>query len=362
MRLTNFNAMHKKHNAKMVEFAGFEMPIQYSSGIMAEHKIVREKVGIFDVSHMGEFEVKGSDALAFIQKCTTNDASKLTPGSIQYSAMCYTNAGIVDDLLVYCVAENYYMLVVNGANIDKDFAWLKSNLTDFNCELTDISDEINLLAVQGPKSIETLQKLTAVNLSDIVYYNFTHGKLAGIEMILSRTGYTGEIGYEIYFRGDASVCEKVWNALMDAGDEFGIEPVGLGCRDTLRLEKGYALYGNDIDQDTNTLEAGLGWITKLAKGDFNGSDVLNKVKADGVNRNIVGFTVETKGFIARHGYKVFDGEKEIGFVTSGNQSPSLGVAMGMAFVQPEYKAIGTKLEIVTGNRRGIAEVKKMPLL
>ncbi len=362
MKLTNFNKMHKQANAKMVEFAGFEMPIQYPSGIIAEHKTVREAVGIFDVSHMGEFEVKGNDALAFIQKCTTNDASKLAPGSIQYSAMLYNNGGIVDDLLVYCIEENYYMLVVNGANIDKDFAWLKSNLDGFNCELSDISDEINLLAVQGPKSIETLQKLTDTNLSDIVYYNFQKGKLAGIDMILSRTGYTGEVGYEIYFRGNEEVCQKVWDMLMDAGKEYSIAPVGLGCRDTLRLEKGYALYGNDITQDTHTLEAGLGWITKLAKGNFNGSDVLKSAKEEGLKRNLVGFVVETDKFIARHGYKVFDGEKEIGFVTSGNQSPSLNVPIGMAYVLPEYKEVGTKIEIVAGSRRGVAEVRKMPLL
>jgi aminomethyltransferase len=362
MILTGFNAIHKSLNAKMVHFAGFEMPIQYPKGIIHEHKIVREKVGVFDVSHMGEFEVKGKDALAFVQKCTVNDASKLNPGCIQYSAMCYLDGGIVDDLLVYCINSEYYYLVVNGANVDKDFAWLESNKERFDIDFTNISNEINLLAVQGPKAIETLQKLTEVNLSEIVYYNFVQDKLAGLDMIISRTGYTGEVGFEIYFRGDVAVAEEIWNKIFKAGEEFGIEAVGLGCRDTLRLEKGYALYGNDIDQNTNTIEAGLGWITKLDKGTFNASDVLAKIKTENPHRRLVGFVVNAERFIARQGYKIYDGDKEIGFVTSGNLSPSLNFPVGMGYVDWNYRNVGTKIEISARGQKFEAEVKKMPLL
>lgn len=362
MQRTNFFGCHQKHNAKIVSFAGFEMPIQYPLGIMAEHKAVRESVGVFDVSHMGEFEVKGPDALAFVQKVTVNDASKLTPGKIQYSAMCYNDGGIVDDLLVYNRGENYFMLVVNGANIDKDFAWLESNLAGFDVELTNISAEINLLAVQGPNSIATLQKLTETNLSVIEYYNFTTGILAGVDMILSRTGYTGEIGYEIYFRGGVEVAEAVWNAVFEAGAEFNIQAIGLGARDTLRLEKGFALYGNDIDQTTNTIEAGLGWITKADKGEFNGAELIRKVKAENPHRRMVGFVVDADKFIARHGYKIYDGDKEIGVVTSGNQSPSLNKAIGMGYVAWDYRNPGTVIEIEARGKKFPATVTKMPLL
>ncbi len=361
MKYTIFNEIHKKLGAKMVAFAGFEMPIQYPKGIIAEHKIVRESVGVFDVCHMGEFEVRGADALAFVQKITTNDASKLTFGKVQYSSMHIPNAGIVDDLLVYNMGE-YFMLVVNGANIDKDWNWCVKNAEGMNVKLTNASDDFHLLAVQGPKSLLTIQKLTDTDLSDVEFYNFKLGKLCGIDMILSRTGYTGELGFELYFKGTKSDAEKVWNELFAAGAEFGIEPVGLGCRDTLRLEKGYCLYGNDIDETTNSLEAGLGWITKLNKGDFNGSDMLKAIKAEGIKRQLVGFVVEAEKFIARHDYLVFDGDKQIGRVTSGNLSPSLNKAIGMAYVDIAYKAPGTKIEIEARGKRFIAEVAKMPFL
>lgn len=362
MQRTNFFDIHKRLNAKIVSFAGFEMPIQYPLGIIAEHKTVRESVGVFDVSHMGEFEVKGKDALAFVQKVTVNDASKLSSGKIQYSAMCYKDAGIVDDLLVYQIDENYYLLVVNGANIDKDFSWLQENLDGFDVTLTDISPEINLLAVQGPKTIETLQKLTDTNLSEITFYTFKIENFLGEEMILSRTGYTGEIGFELYFRGGVEVAEKVWNAIFDAGAEFGIQAIGLGARDTLRLEKGFMLYGNDIDQTTNTIESGLGWITKADKGDFNGIDVIKKVKAENPPRRLVGFVVDADKFIARHGYKIFSADKEIGIVTSGNQSPSLGKAIGMGYVEWDYKALGTMIEIEARGKKFPATITKMPLV
>ncbi|MFN3305656.1 MAG: glycine cleavage system aminomethyltransferase GcvT, partial [Candidatus Kapaibacteriota bacterium] len=235
MKYTIFNSIHKALGAKMVEFAGFEMPIQYSKGIIYEHLSVRKNVGVFDVSHMGEFEISGPDALNFVQKVTTNDASKLYSGKVQYSAMCYTHGGIVDDLLVYCLDENRFMFVVNAANIEKDYNWCLENTKNFNVEVKNISDDINLLAVQGPNSLKTLQQLTQTNLEELKYYTFAYGKLADVDMIISRTGYTGELGFELYFRGDFNTAKKIWDAIFDAGKEFEIEPVGLGCRDTLRL-------------------------------------------------------------------------------------------------------------------------------
>ncbi|MFA6570384.1 MAG: glycine cleavage system aminomethyltransferase GcvT, partial [Bacteroidota bacterium] len=303
MKKTIFYDLHKEYGAKIVSFAGYDMPIQYPNGIIHEHKVVREKVGVFDVSHMGEFKVTGKDALAFVQKITTNDASKLSFGKVQYSSMCYENGTIVDDLLVYCMGD-HYMLVVNGACMDKDFEWCKKNTAGFDIELTNMTDEIHLLAVQGPWSRDTLQKLTRENLSEIEFYNFKPGQLAGVDMIISRTGYTGELGFELYFRGDFAVAKKVWDLVFDAGKPFGIEPVGLGCRDTLRLEKCYMLYGNDIDDTTNPIEAGLGWITKLAKGQFNGSDVIQKVKDEKPKRKLVGFMVDSDKFIPRHDYEI----------------------------------------------------------
>lgn len=362
MKYTIFNDMHKKFNAKMVSFAGYEMPIQYPKGIIYEHKLVRSSVGVFDVSHMGEFEVRGADALKFVQKITVNDASKLNFGNVQYSAMHLPTNGIVDDLLVYNMGD-FYMLVVNGANIDKDWAWCVKNAEGMDVQLTNATDDIHLLAVQGPNSRAVIQKLTETDLSDIEFYNFKLGKICGgIDTILSRTGYTGELGFELYFRGTKDDAEKVWNELFAAGEEFGIEPVGLGCRDTLRLEKGYCLYGNDIDETTNTLEASLGWITKLAKGDFNGSDLLKQVKAEGVKRQLVGFIVNSDKFIARKDYKIFAGDKEIGAVTSGNQSPSLNKPIGMGYVAVEFKAPGSKIEIEARGKRFEAEVIKLPFL
>ncbi|ROL58388.1 glycine cleavage system aminomethyltransferase GcvT [Bacteroidetes/Chlorobi group bacterium Naka2016] len=362
MKQTVFNPIHKQLGAKMVEFAGFEMPIQYPKGIIYEHLAVRKSVGVFDVTHMGEFEIVGPDALNFVQKVTTNDASKLFPGKVQYSAMCYHHGGIVDDLLVYKLDENKFMFVVNAANIDKDYNWCLENAKEFNVEVKNISDEINLLAVQGPNSLKTLQKLTDVNLEEMKYYTFTEGKLADIEMIISRTGYTGELGFELYFRGDFEVAKKLWDAIFEAGKEFNIEPVGLGCRDTLRLEKGYCLYGNDIDETTNPIEAGLGWITKLEKGSFNGSDVIAKVKEEGPKRKLVGFVGETEKFIPRHNYKIFANGKEIGFVTSGNISPVLNKPIGMGYVATEYSNPDTIIEIESRGKLFPAKVVKIPFV
>ena len=361
MKLTRFNAIHKKLNAKMVAFAGYEMPIQYPNGIIHEHKVVREKVGVFDVSHMGEFEVRGSDALKFIQYLTVNDASKLAKGNVQYSAMCFEDGGIVDDFLVYNMGD-YYMLVVNGANIEKDWNWAKKVAEKFQVELNDVSDDYNLLAVQGPNSLKVIQKLTVTDLSKIEFYNFELGQIAGIDTIISRTGYTGELGFELYFKGNESIAEKIWNSLFEAGKEFGIEPTGLGARDTLRMEKGYCLYGNDIDQTTNPIEAGLGWITKFDKGEFVASNILAKVKADKPSRNLVGINIDVDKFIARQGYKIFSSDKEIGIVTSGNMSPTLGKAIAIGYVQAEYKAAGTKIEIEARGKHFPAEVAKMPFV
>jgi aminomethyltransferase len=363
MKATKFNATHKKLNAKMVEFAGYEMPIQYPTGIIHENKTVREKVGVFDVSHMGEFEIYGSDALKFIQYLTLNDASKLEKGNVQYSAMCFEDGGIVDDFLVYNMGD-YYMLVVNGANIEKDWEWANkiAKSKNFNVELKDTSDEYSLLAVQGPKSIETIQKLTSTDLSKIEFYNFELGQIAEINTIISRTGYTGEIGFELYFKGDEAVAEKMWNALFDAGKEFEIEPIGLGARDTLRMEKGYCLYGHEIDQTTNPIEAGLGWITKFDKGEFVASEILAKIKAEKPARNLVGINIEVEKFIARQGYKIFVDGKEIGIVTSGNMSPTLGKAIAIGYVAAPFKTAGTKIEIEARGNRFPAEVMKMPFV
>lgn len=362
MKVTIFNDLHKALGAKMVSFAGFEMPIQYPNGIIYEHKLVREKAGVFDVSHMGEFEVRGKDALAFVQKLTVNDVTKLEPGKIQYSAMCRPNGTIVDDLLVYNLDKDFYMLVVNGANIDKDWNWASENTKGLDVDLKNVSDDINLLAVQGPKSAEILQKITDTNMGEIEYYNFKIGKLAGNEMIISRTGYTGELGFELYFRADKATADHIWNEIFKAGKDFGLEAVGLGCRDTLRLEKCYMLYGNDIDDTTNPIEAGLGWITKVNKGDFNGKEVIVKVKEEKPKRKLVGFVPQADKFIPRHGYKIFKDGKEVGHVTSGNLSPTLNKAIGLGYVPSELKDPGTIIEIEARGKYFPAEVVKTPFL
>ncbi len=361
MKHTNFFDIHKRLGAKIVSFAGFEMPIQYPKGILQEHMAVRERAGIFDVSHMGEVEVRGADALAFIQKISINDASKLEPGKAQYSAMCYPDGGVVDDMLVYHCGD-YYMLVINGSNVEKDVAWMRENAEGFDIQLDDISDDISLLAIQGPRAIEILQPLTEANLNNISYYSFTTGELATVPMIISRTGYTGELGFELYFRGDQATAEAVWNAIMDAGASSGIEPVGLGARDTLRLEKGYCLYGNDIDQTTNPLEAGLGWITKINKGEFNGKEAIVRTKEEGPKRKLVGLKVQADKFIARHGYPVTANGEEVGTVTSGNISPILNTGIAMGYVRTDLATPGTIVNISARGKEFAAEVVKPPFL
>lgn len=358
MKQTAFYDIHKSLGAKIVDFAGFEMPVQYS-GIIEEHLVVRKKVGVFDVSHMGEFQVRGKDALQFLQKVTVNDVAQLTEGKVQYSAMCYADGGIVDDLLVYNLGD-HYMLVVNASNIDKDFKWLQSQLKG-DVQLKNVSDDFSLLAIQGPHSLDLVQKLTDVPLSTIEYYHFKRGKVAGIPMIISRTGYTGELGFEIYFDASPVTGKKVWDAVFAAGKEFGVGPVGLGARDTLRLEMGFCLYGNDIDQTTHPLEAGLGWITKLNKGEFLGREPMVKAREAGLKRKLVGMTLSEKN-IARHGYSLTNNGSVVGNITSGTFSPSLQHSVAMGYVSPLFAEPGSCVSVSIRGKDVPATVVKVPFL
>lgn len=358
MKKTKFYSIHERLGAKIVDFAGFKMPVQYSS-IINEHKAVRNSVGVFDVSHMGEVFIRGEKALNFVQHITVNDAATLTDGRVQYSAMCYEDGGIVDDLLVYRVSADEFMLVVNASNKDKDYEWMKKNNL-FGVSIDDESDEYSLLAVQGPNSNAVIQKICDKQL-DLEYYYFFKAKVAGVNMIVSRTGYTGELGYELYFKGDESAAEKVWNAIFDAGKEFDIQPVGLGARDTLRLEMGFCLYGNDIDQTTNTLEAGLGWITKLKKEEFIAKDVLLKIKENGLKRKLVPMVSVEKAF-PRHGYDLSVDGKKVGHITSGTVSPVLEKAIAMGYVDSEYAKEGNKINFLIRGKEVPAEIVKLPFV
>ncbi len=359
MKETALTQLHISLGAKMAEFAGYNMPIVYS-GINDEHKAVRKSVGVFDVSHMGEFMLKGEKALDLIQMVTTNDASKLTDGKIQYSCLPNNEGGIVDDLLVYRWNATEYYLVVNASNIEKDWNWISKHNT-FGVEMTNMSDELSLLAVQGPNSIKTLQKLTSIELSSIPYYAFAAGTMAGIDdVIISNTGYTGAGGFEIYvWNKDA---RKMWDAIFEAGKEFEIVPTGLGCRDTLRLEKAFCLYGHDIDDTTSPIEAGLGWITKFTKS-FIKSDYHKAIKDNGPTKKLVGFEIPEKGKIPRQHFKIKDAAgNEIGEVTSGTQSPSLNKAIGLAYVKTEFSAIGSEIFVEIRNQLVKAVVVKTPFL
>ena len=358
MKKTKFYSIHEKLGAKLVDFAGFKMPVQYSS-IIAEHKAVRNSVGVFDVSHMGEVFIRGDKALDFVQHVTVNDAALLTNGRVQYSAMCYPDGGIVDDLLVYKISEKEFMLVVNASNKDKDFNWMKDNNL-FGVELLDESDSYSLLAVQGPKSKDVIQKICNKPL-DLEYYHFFFANVAGTHMIVSRTGYTGELGYELYFTGDETIAEKVWNQLFEAGKEFGIQPVGLGARDSLRLEMGFCLYGNDIDQSTNPLEAGLGWITKLKKNEFIAKNVLLKVKDEGSKRKLVPMVSEEKAF-PRHGYDLSVNGKTIGHITSGTVSPILEKAIALGYVDTQFAKEGTTVNFLIRGKEVPATITKLPFV
>jgi len=334
------------------------MPVQYT-GIVDEHRRVREHVGLFDVSHMGEIEISGEDALAFIQRTTINDASKLFEGRVQYSAMCYDDGGIVDDLLVYHRGD-HFLLVVNSANLEKDLEWMERHAAG-DVRIRNTSDEVCLIALQGPRSLATLQKLSNADFSGLPYYHSLHTDVAGVELMVSRTGYTGELGYELYLPSVVSKAETVWNALSDAGEEFGIGPVGLGARDTLRLEMGYCLYGNDIDQTTNPIEAGLGWITKMDRGDFVGRDALLAAKKGGMKRRLVGFTLQEKAVPRQH-YGLHSAGRRIGTVTSGTFSPVLQKGIGMGYVESRYAKSGTEISLGVRDREFRATVVSLPFV
>jgi len=359
MQITAFNQIHKQLGAKMAEFAGFEMPIEYS-GIKDEHMTVRESVGVFDVSHMGEFWIKGPNALELVQRVTSNDVSKLTLGQAQYSCFPNGKGGIVDDLLVYYYEPEKYMLVVNAANIDKDWNWVVSQNTN-GAILENASPSISQLAIQGPKACATLQKLTTINLSEIKYYTFVTGSIAGFDdVIISATGYTGSGGFELYFRNE--IAEQMWKAIFEAGAEFGIKPIGLAARDTLRLEMGYCLYGNDIDDTTSPIEAGLCWITKFNGHYFIDKDFLLMQSREGVKRKLRGFEMIDRG-IPRHDYELTDKDGNIiGRVTSGTMSPVLNKGIGMAYVNKAYSAIGTEVFLNVRNKMLKAKIVKMPFI
>ncbi len=358
MKTTALTQKHIELGARMVPFAGYNMPLQYT-GLTEEHLAVRNNVGVFDVSHMGEFIVRGSGALDLIQKVTTNDAVKLVPGKVQYSCMPNGKGGIIDDLLVYMLGVDSYLLVVNASNIEKDWQWISSH-NSFGAEMLDISDKTTLLAVQGPKAAAILQSLTEINLSEMVYYTFERGTFAGCDnVIVSATGYTGSGGFELYF--DNEHADKVWDSIFKAGAGDGIMPAGLGCRDTLRLEKGFCLYGNDIDDTTSPIEAGLGWVTKFTK-DFIDSDLFKKQKEEGVNKKLVGFRMEDRGIPRQH-YRVMDADgNKIGEVTSGTSSPSLKVGLGLAYVKTEFAKADTEIFIDIRNKAAKAVVSKTPFL
>jgi aminomethyltransferase len=359
MKNTPFTKKHVALGARMAEFAGYNMPISYS-GINDEHLAVRNNAGVFDVSHMGEFILKGEKALELIQRVTSNDASKLTAGKAQYSCLPNKEGGIVDDLIVYCIEENkVYMLVVNASNIQKDWDWISAFNTE-NVEMHNISDKTCLLAIQGSDAAKMMQPLTEVDILNMKYYTFQKGKFAGVDNVLiSATGYTGSGGIEIYFENKEGNADKIWNRIFEAGSGKGLKAIGLAARDTLRLEMGYCLYGNDIDDTTSPLEAGLGWITKFNK-DFTGKEVLEKQKAQGIKRKLAGIELTEKG-IPRHDYEVLNQNNEvIGHVTSGTQSPSLRKAIGMAYIQLEYAKAGTEIFIKIRDKMVPAKVVKMP--
>ena len=359
MKNTPFTNKHIALGAKMAEFAGYNMPISYT-GINDEHAAVRKNAGVFDVSHMGEFILKGENALDLIQRVTSNDAAKLANGKAQYSCLPNDKAGIVDDLLVYCIEENkVYMLVVNAGNIEKDWNWISKHNTK-GAEMHNISDKTCLLAIQGPNATKILQPLTEMDILNLKYYTFVKGKFAGVDnVVISATGYTGAGGVEIYFEDKDGAADKIWDAIFKIGGLQGLKPIGLGARDTLRLEMGFCLYGNDIDDTTSPLEAGLGWITKFTK-DFTAKGILEKQKAEGIKRKLVGFEMIEKG-IPRHNYEIKDGSgNKIGYVTSGTQSPSLQKAIGMGYVKVEYAVIDYDIFIAVRDKILKAKIVKMP--
>ncbi len=358
MKNTALTSVHTALGAKMVPFAGYNMPVSYE-GIIQEHHTVRNDVGVFDVSHMGEFLLEGEGALDLIQKVTSNDASVLFDGKVQYSCLPNGKGGIVDDLLVYRMSENKYLLVVNASNIEKDWNWISSH-NSFGVKMTNLSDDTSLLAVQGPKAAEALQSLTQIDLGSMEYYSFQVGTFAGMnDIIISATGYTGAGGFEIYFPN--AVAEQMWNAIFEAGKDFGIKPIGLGARDTLRLEMGFCLYGNDINDETSPLEAGLGWITKFTK-DFIDKDYLLKQKEAGLTRKLVGFEMIDRGIARQHCIVKDENGNEMGEVTSGTQSPTSGKIIGMAYVATPFSKVGTEIYMDIRGKLMKAVVTKAPFI
>ncbi len=354
LKRTPYTDFHIAAGAKMVPFAGYHMPVQYD-GIIEEHKAVRSDVGLFDLTHMGEFVVSGPNALKFLQVMTTNDVSVLDVDQIQYTCMTYEDGGIVDDLLIYRQID-HYMLVVNAANIDKDFKWLEDHLIG-GVELVNRSDDYSLLSIQGPNAQKLLEELTPFDLDGLQFYWSTEDEIAGKTILFSRTGYTGEDGFELYIPPEEG--EHFWNAIIEAGKKYNLKLIGLGARDSLRLEMKMALYGNDIDQTTNPIEAGLGWIVKLDKGDFIGSDAIRKVKEEKPKRKLVCMVLKDKAF-PRKGYPIFDGDEKIGEVTSGTISPSTGVPIAMGYVAKRLAKSGNVVEIEIRGKRFAADVIKPP--
>ncbi|MEC9489463.1 MAG: glycine cleavage system aminomethyltransferase GcvT [Halanaerobiales bacterium] len=357
MKKTPLNQIHKDLGAKMTDFGGWEMPVEYT-GIIEEHQAVRNKCGLFDVSHMGEILVSGENAAKSLQKIITNDLQKLEPGKIIYTLICKADGGIIDDLLVYCLQEDQYLMVVNASNIEKDFEWINSHLLA-KTKAENLSDKYAMLALQGPESKKVLTQLTDIDLNSLAYYRFRQAKAAGIEMIISRTGYTGELGYELYFEPEAA--KKIWYRLMEAGSDFGLKACGLGARDTLRLEKTYPLYGNDIDETTNPYQAGLSWTVALDKGDFIGREKLIEIEKNCCQRKLSPFKITGRG-MARHGYEIYAESEMIGKVTSGSYSPTLAESIGLAYLKNEYTEPETEIEIKVRKRRVKAEVLKGPFV
>lgn len=357
MKNTALTHVHEALGAKMVPFAGYNMPVQYE-GVTIEHQTVREGVGVFDVSHMGEFLVEGENALGLLQRVTSNDVSKLAIGDAQYSCFPNDSNGIVDDLICYRMKENTYLLVVNASNIDKDWNWISKHNKEFNAELKNISENYSLLAIQGPKAVEAMQSLTSIDLGEIPFYKFKIANFAGVEhAIISATGYTGSGGFEIYVKNEE--VEEVWNKVFEAGKDWGIKPIGLAARDTLRLEMGYCLYGNDINDETSPIEAGLGWITKFSK-DFINKENLLAQKENGITRKLVAFEMTERG-IPRNGYDIVDADGSIiGNVTSGTMSPSLSIGIGLGYVQKEFSKRDSEIFIQVRKKQISAKVVRLP--
>ena len=356
LKRTSLYERHVAGGGKIVPFAGFEMPVQYQTGIIAEHAAVRETAGLFDVSHMGEFIVRGPQALELVQHITVNDASKIEVGQAQYSAMCLESGGIIDDLLIYRFADRF-MLVVNAANREKDLKWIQQHADTFDVELEDVSEGMALIALQGPAAREILQPLTKPDVNSIEYYRFSEGEVANVPAVISGTGYTGEDGFELYTA--AEDASKVWDALLSAGSSDGLIPAGLGARDSLRLEMGYSLYGNDLDENHTTLQSGLGWITKLDKDDFVGRNALIEQKENGVTRRLVGMKLEGRAF-PRPGYPIVSNGEAVGQITSGTMSPSLGVGIALGYVPSEMARIDTVLQIDVRGRLADGRVQRPP--